>query len=68
MGRVPPDRGLDDRGQPGIDVLVLIAGQLYTLADRKAPGSGISNVTGLPGLAADVLTSGPALTAVAIGA
>jgi MFS superfamily sulfate permease-like transporter len=48
--------------------LVLIAGQLYTLADRKAPGSGTSNVAGLPGLAADVLGSGPALTAVGIGA
>ncbi|MGW1893972.1 SulP family inorganic anion transporter [Streptomyces sp. NPDC002004] len=48
--------------------LVLIAGQLYTLADRKAPGSGTSNVAALPGLAADVLTSGTALTAVASGA
>ncbi|MFF4837527.1 SulP family inorganic anion transporter [Streptomyces sp. NPDC001315] len=48
--------------------LVLIAGQLYLLADRKAPGSGTSNVAGLPGLAVDVLASGPAQTAVVIGA
>ncbi|OXY92406.1 SulP family inorganic anion transporter [Streptomyces diastatochromogenes] len=47
--------------------LVLIAGQLYTLADEKAPGSGTSNIAGLPALAADVLGSGAALTAVGIG-
>lgn len=48
--------------------LVLIAGQLYTLADHEAPGSGTANVAGLPGLVADVLGSGAALTAVGIGA
>ncbi|MET9817280.1 MULTISPECIES: SulP family inorganic anion transporter [unclassified Streptomyces] len=48
--------------------LVLIAGQMYALADDKAPGSGTGNIAGLPGLAADVVGSGPALTAVAIGA
>ncbi len=48
--------------------LVLIAGQVYALADLKAPGSGISNIVGLPGLVADVLGSGTALTAVSIGA
>ncbi|MER6599087.1 SulP family inorganic anion transporter [Streptomyces rubiginosohelvolus] len=47
--------------------LVLIAGQLYTLADRKAPGSGMANVAGLPRLAADALASGPSLTAAGIG-
>ncbi|MDT9692563.1 SulP family inorganic anion transporter [Streptomyces sp. P9(2023)] len=48
--------------------LVLIAGQLYTLADSKAPGSGIANIAGLPGLLADVVGSGPSLTAVGVGA
>jgi MFS superfamily sulfate permease-like transporter len=48
--------------------LVLIAGQLYALADRKAPGSGTANVAGLPGLVTDVLGSGAALTAAGIGA
>ncbi|MDT9695153.1 SulP family inorganic anion transporter [Streptomyces sp. P17] len=47
--------------------LVLIAGQLYALADRKAPGSGTSNIAGLPDLVVDVLVSGAALTAVGIG-
>ncbi|MEU0171350.1 SulP family inorganic anion transporter [Streptomyces iakyrus] len=47
--------------------LVLIAGQVYALADRKAPGSGPSNIASLPGLLADVLGSGPALTAIGIG-
>ncbi|MFJ3620529.1 SulP family inorganic anion transporter [Streptomyces iakyrus] len=48
--------------------LVLIAGQVYALADRKAPGSGTSNIAGLPGLAFDVITSDSALIAVGIGA
>ncbi|MFF1291691.1 MULTISPECIES: SulP family inorganic anion transporter [unclassified Streptomyces] len=48
--------------------LVLILGQLYALADRKAPGTGTANIAGLPGLAADVVLSGPALIAVALGA
>ncbi|WP_210570593.1 SulP family inorganic anion transporter [Streptomyces sp. GESEQ-4] len=48
--------------------LVLIAGQLYALADHKAPGSGTANIAGLPGLAVDVLLSDPALIAVGIGA
>ncbi|WP_405961254.1 SulP family inorganic anion transporter [Streptomyces sp. NBC_00024] len=47
--------------------LVLIAGQLYTLADRKAPGSGTANIAGLPTLTIDVLLSDPALIAVGIG-
>ncbi|WP_328501065.1 SulP family inorganic anion transporter [Streptomyces sp. NBC_00457] len=47
--------------------LVLIAGQLYALADHKAPGSGTANIAGLPGLAVDVLLSDPALIAVGIG-
>jgi hypothetical protein len=48
--------------------LVLITGQMYALGDRRAPGSGLSNVAGLPGLLTDVLGSGPALTAIGIGA
>ncbi|MFC7908215.1 SulP family inorganic anion transporter [Streptomyces nigra] len=47
--------------------LVLIGGQLYALADRKAPGTGTANVAGLPDLAMDVLLSDPALIAVGIG-
>ncbi|WP_329295825.1 SulP family inorganic anion transporter [Streptomyces pseudovenezuelae] len=47
--------------------LVLIAGQLYTLAGQKAPGSGTANVAGLYDLAVDVLMSNSALIAVAIG-
>ncbi|MFF7176794.1 SulP family inorganic anion transporter [Streptomyces pseudovenezuelae] len=48
--------------------LVLIGGQVYALASFKAPGSGTANIAGLPDLIADVLGSGPALAAVAIGA
>ena len=48
--------------------LVLILGQLYALADSKAPGTGMEKIAGLPGLAVDVLLSDPALIAVALGA
>ena len=48
--------------------LVLIAGQLFSLADAKAPGSGLANLAGLPQLVADTVRSGPALAAFAIGA
>ncbi|WP_331753265.1 SulP family inorganic anion transporter (plasmid) [Streptomyces sp. NBC_00637] len=48
--------------------LVLIAGQLYALGDRKAPGSGTANIAGLYDLAVDVLMSNSSLTAAAIGA
>ncbi|MGK5631267.1 SulP family inorganic anion transporter [Streptomyces sp. URMC 123] len=48
--------------------LVLIAGQLYALADAKAPGSGLGNLGGLPGLVDRTLASGSALTALAVGA
>ncbi|WP_051947992.1 SulP family inorganic anion transporter [Streptomyces scabiei] len=48
--------------------LVLIGGQLYALADAKAPGSGTGNIAGLPGLAAGTLGSGAALAALAVGA
>ncbi|KIZ16283.1 SulP family inorganic anion transporter [Streptomyces natalensis] len=48
--------------------LVLIAGQVYALTDAKAPGGGLANLGGLPGLVTTTAGSGPALTALAIGA
>ncbi|MFE1173903.1 SulP family inorganic anion transporter [Streptomyces sp. NPDC058773] len=48
--------------------LVLIAGQLYALTDAKAPGSGLANIGGLPGLVASTVRSDSALAALAIGA
>ncbi|WP_083975885.1 SulP family inorganic anion transporter [Kitasatospora azatica] len=48
--------------------LVLIAGQLYALADAKAPRSGLGKLIGLPRLVVDVAASPQALTAAAIGA
>ncbi|MFE3887636.1 SulP family inorganic anion transporter [Streptomyces lydicus] len=48
--------------------LVLIAGQLYALADAKAPGGGPANLGGLPKLVADTAGSGASLTALAVGA
>ncbi|MGP3925846.1 SulP family inorganic anion transporter [Streptomyces sp. 8N616] len=47
--------------------LVLIAGQLYAMADAKAPGSGPANIAGLPGMFAKTAGSPPALTAFALG-
>ncbi|WP_405590911.1 SulP family inorganic anion transporter [Streptomyces sp. NBC_01190] len=47
--------------------LVLIAGQLYALADAGAPRSGTEKVAGLGDLAADTATSSTGLTAMAIG-
>ncbi|WP_078888853.1 SulP family inorganic anion transporter [Streptomyces sclerotialus] len=47
--------------------LVLIAGQLYALADAKAPGSGLANLGGLPDLFIDTVGSNSALAAVGIG-
>ncbi|MET7936353.1 SulP family inorganic anion transporter [Streptomyces sp. NPDC005322] len=48
--------------------LVLIAGQLYALADAKAPSSGLDKLGGMPGLIGDVAGSAGALKAVAVGA
>ncbi|MEU8918756.1 SulP family inorganic anion transporter [Streptomyces nigrescens] len=48
--------------------LVLIFGQLYTMADVKQPRSGIDKIAGLPRLATEIATSSEALTAFAIGA
>lgn len=47
--------------------LVLIAGQLYALADAKAPRSGLDKLAGLPRLIADTAASSAALTAAAVG-
>ncbi|GAB2785193.1 SulP family inorganic anion transporter [Streptomyces daliensis] len=47
--------------------LVLIAGQVYALADASAPSSGLAKIAGFPGLVVDVLSSSEALTAVAVG-
>ncbi|WP_354637809.1 SulP family inorganic anion transporter [Kitasatospora camelliae] len=48
--------------------LVLIAGQLYALADAKAPGNGPANLAGLPRLIADTAGDPRTLTAAALGA
>ncbi len=48
--------------------LVLIAGQLYALTDTKAPGSGLANIGGFPGLVTSTAGSQDALAALAIGA
>ncbi|WFB08100.1 SulP family inorganic anion transporter [Streptomyces sp. LX-29] len=48
--------------------LVLIAGQLYALADAPAPGSGLGKLGRLPGLVTDVAGSTDALQAVGVGA
>lgn len=48
--------------------LVLIAGQLYALADAEAPAGGLAKIGGLPGLAAGTFASGPAPAALGIGA
>ncbi|MEU0852457.1 SulP family inorganic anion transporter [Streptomyces flaveolus] len=48
--------------------LVLIAGQLYSAAGLEAPASGLDKIIGLPGAAADALSSTGALTSLALGA
>lgn len=48
--------------------LVLVVGQLYTLAGAEQPRSGIDKLTELPGLVRDTAASGTALAAAAIGA
>ncbi|MFJ3792706.1 SulP family inorganic anion transporter [Kitasatospora sp. NPDC090091] len=47
--------------------LVLIAGQLYAMADAKAPKDGLGKLAGLPRLLLDTATSSQGLTAAAIG-
>ncbi|MET9643460.1 SulP family inorganic anion transporter [Streptomyces syringium] len=48
--------------------LVLLFGQLYTMAGVKQPRSGPERITGIPGLAADIATGSRTLTAFAVGA
>ncbi|HET9254360.1 MAG TPA: SulP family inorganic anion transporter [Pseudonocardiaceae bacterium] len=48
--------------------MVIIAGQLYAMADATSPASGISKIAGLPGLLGDTVTSPAALSAFALGA
>ncbi|MEU8683508.1 SulP family inorganic anion transporter [Streptomyces sp. NPDC048611] len=48
--------------------LVLIFGQLYTMAGVAQPRSGIDKILGVPHLVTEIATSGSALTAFAIGA
>ncbi|MEC4018828.1 SulP family inorganic anion transporter [Streptomyces sp. H27-D2] len=47
--------------------LVLVAGQVYTLADARAPSSGVAKLAGLPGLVSDTAGSGTSLAALAVG-
>ncbi|MBL1101705.1 SulP family inorganic anion transporter [Streptomyces coffeae] len=47
--------------------LVLIASQLYALADAKAPSSGLGKIGHIPQLIVDVAGSGTAWKAVAVG-
>jgi MFS superfamily sulfate permease-like transporter len=48
--------------------LVLIAGQLYSVADAQAPASGIGKVAGLPGALADAVQDTGALASLGLGA
>ncbi|MFF7990804.1 SulP family inorganic anion transporter [Kitasatospora xanthocidica] len=47
--------------------LTLVLGQLYALADRRAPATGPDKIAGLPALVRDVLTAAAAPSAVALG-
>jgi MFS superfamily sulfate permease-like transporter len=47
--------------------LVLIAGQLYSMAGLKAPASGLDKLTGLPGALVDVAASTEALASLGLG-
>ncbi|MET9560798.1 SulP family inorganic anion transporter [Streptomyces tauricus] len=48
--------------------LVLIAGQLYSVAGAEAPASGLDKLAGLPGLVADTAGSTTALVSFGLGA
>ncbi|MEC4019357.1 SulP family inorganic anion transporter [Streptomyces sp. H27-D2] len=48
--------------------LVIVAGQLYSMADLSAPTSGVGKITGLPGLVTDLFGSTKSLSALALGA
>lgn len=47
--------------------MVLIAGQVYTLADAKAPAGGPAKITGLPGLVTELLGDPTAQSAALVG-
>ncbi|WP_424893591.1 SulP family inorganic anion transporter [Streptomyces sp. XH2] len=47
--------------------LVLMAGQIYAMADMRPPASGPEKLTGIPDLIIDTLISTDALTAAAVG-
>lgn len=47
--------------------LLLIAGQLYVMADREAPDTGLSKIAGMPGLLADVFGSAQSMVALGLG-
>jgi len=47
--------------------LVLIAGQLYAMADAKAPASGLDKIAGLPGALVDAVGDSGALASLGIG-
>lgn len=48
--------------------LVLIAGQLYSVADAKAPASGLEKIVGLPGALVDATGNTGALASIGLGA
>ncbi|MFI8533618.1 SulP family inorganic anion transporter [Streptomyces aquilus] len=48
--------------------LVLIAGQLYAMADTKAPASGLGKIAGLPGALVDAVGDSGALASLGLGA
>lgn len=48
--------------------LVLIAGQLYAMADAEAPASGLAKIAGLPGALADAFGDTGALASLGLGA
>lgn len=48
--------------------LVIIAGQLYAMADRPAPSTGIDKILGLPGLLLQVFSSPAVLPPLLVGA
>ncbi|MGI5526665.1 SulP family inorganic anion transporter [Streptomyces syringium] len=48
--------------------LVLLFGQLYTMAGARQPRSGPEKITGIPELAADIASGGRTLTAFMVGA
>ncbi|MHC6624843.1 SulP family inorganic anion transporter [Streptomyces globosus] len=47
--------------------LVLVVGQLYTVAGAEQPHSGLRKILGIPGLLAETVTSTAALTAAGVG-